>query len=158
MSIEEKVTSTILDKETGVKVSKTMYKVSSPSIATLIEVSRLIAKLPFIDGNAENFFAEALRNAKDCEVLGDIAATLILGYKPKSRFRNLFYITKRELKYRKLKVEILNMSPKDLNKLISNLLAKMEISDFFGLTISLSEVNLLKPSKEMGETIASGQR
>lgn len=158
MSIEEKVTNTILEKETEIKVCKTKYQVSSPSVATLIEVSRLIAKLPFIDGNAENFFAEALRNAKDCEVLGDIAATLILGYKPKPKLRGWFYITRRELKYRKLKTEILEMSPKGLNKLISNLLARMEISDFFGLTISLSEVNLLKPSKEMGETTASGQQ
>ncbi len=156
--IENKTANAILEKKIDIVVKGKTYKVSPASIATLIQVSSLLSKMPYIDANAENYFHETLRTARDCDVLGDIAATLILGVqREKGWFSKWFLIPSSKLKFKRLCLDLLDLTPKQLKDLISKLLKTLEIIDFFGLTISLSEVNLLKPTKEVVKTQVSGQ-
>lgn len=46
-----------------------------------------------------------------------------------------------------------NVTIKTLAELISVRLAEMQIGDFFGLTTSLSAVNIIKATKEVEETV-----
>ena len=64
------------------------------------------------------------------------------------------------IKLKRLSEEILQLSPKQLNNMITKLLGNLEIGDFFGLTTSLSGINLLKPTKnqEVGKTQVFGQQ
>ena len=55
------------------------YIVAPPSIATLILASELIAQLPGLKLDSKQVMFEYLFVAKDCKVLGEIVATLILG-------------------------------------------------------------------------------
>lgn len=48
------------------------------------------------------------------------------------------------------------LSPKNLHETLVDILTEMEIVDFFSITASLIEVNLLKATKE-AVTTASGQ-
>lgn len=149
--IEARTANTILEKQFEVDVNGKKYSVSPISVATLIEVSRLIYEMPWIDSRAENIITETLRTARDCGVLGKIVATLILGVKRKkvSLFRFLLAPIENG-RFKKLENSVLQLTPNDLSKLIIVLLASMEMADFFGLTTSLSEVNLLRPTKEVG--------
>ncbi|MEG2121974.1 MAG: hypothetical protein RRZ64_07960, partial [Rikenellaceae bacterium] len=116
---------------------------------------------------SKNILYEVLNVAKDCRVIGDIIAVLILGDKnrierkivAKYNFLGMSFC-KREVVFdrqAKLAEELLqNTSPKELNTLAIQLLMNMEISDFFGLSTSLIEVNLIKPTRGVEKTIASG--
>lgn len=156
--MEEKVANAILEKEIQIDINGKSYKVKPHSVATLIEVSRLIAKMPYINGNVDYFLQETLRTARECQILGDIVATLVLGVQRKTWFNKWLFRSAKEMKFKKISEEILQLTPSKLRELVSKLLSTLEITDFFGLTISLSEVNLLKPTKEVGKTTASGQQ
>lgn len=78
-NIETKVADTILQKPYRVQVGEETYTVAPPSIATIILASELIAQLPGLKLDTKQVMFESLFVAKDCKVLGDIVATLILG-------------------------------------------------------------------------------
>ena len=48
------------------------------------------------------------------------------------------------------------MSPKKVNEMVIDLLETMEIADFFQLTASLREVNLIRRTKEAEKTKKTG--
>ncbi len=150
--VERKVADTILEKTEQVEVGGVMYDVAPPSTATLIRVSELVASMPYIDVNTRNILHETLRVAKDLEVLGEIAATLILGVK-KERSKLFDILPKRKkVTVKQLTGEILALTPQEMRDIISKRLEKMEVGFFFGISISLSEVNLLKPTKTESES------
>lgn len=166
--IEKKVADTILQKSKTVEIGGETYEVAPPSTATLILVSKEVAMLPPIEVNKEtDILTETLRIAKDCSFLGDIIAILILGANRitekkrvvKKRFFGLIKdVSDITVNRQKELADLLlrHKSPKELNELTAHLLSGMEIGDFFGLTTSLIEINLTKPTKEV-ETTASGQ-
>lgn len=78
-TIEQTVAETILEQPFEVKVGEKSYQVASASTATLILVSEAISQLPHIALDTEKVVEETLSVAKDCRILGDIAAILILG-------------------------------------------------------------------------------
>lgn len=78
-TIEQTVAETILEQPFEVKVGEKSYQVASASTATLILVSEAISQLPHIALDTEMVVEETLSVAKDCRILGDIAAILILG-------------------------------------------------------------------------------
>ena len=80
-TIEQTVAETILEQPFEVKVGEKSYQVASASTATLILVSEAISQLPHIALDTEKVVEETLSVAKDCRILGDIAAILILGAK-----------------------------------------------------------------------------
>jgi len=162
--LEKNVAATILQQPEEITVGKKTYYAAPPSIATLILVSEAVSRLPHKALDAEKVTGEVLANAQDCRPLGEIAAILILGAKAvneavpvyekqrKSYLWGLIHRTRQKAVLHNQKDvladEILaNYSPQALNNLIAQLLKRMQIADFFGLTTFLTEVNLLRQTK-----------
>lgn len=175
-TLEEKVADTILQKVDEIKVGNKTYKVSSPTIATLILASEAVSRLPKTVLDPQKVVEESLSIAKDCKALGEVAAIMILGarhlterikVREKTTKRYLFGLIKRNREVEVEKVidrkaelarELLETySPRSLNMMLGGLLHKMELGDFFGLTTFLTEINLLRPTKVGTEATASGQ-
>ena len=175
-TIEEKVAETILQKAGEVTIGGKTYKVAPPSTATLILASEAVSRLPKINLDPEKVVEESLSVARECRPLGDIAAILILGAKNltetvKARQmvekRRLWGLVKwkEEVEVERVidrKAELAkqileDLSPRALNLLVAQLLQKMELGDFFGLTTFLTEINLMRPTKVETKTTASGQ-
>lgn len=156
-NIEGKVAETILQDSEKIKIGKKIYEVRPASVATLIQVSKLIAKLPDVKLDIENnadILVGSLMIANKCEILGEIAATLVLGARKPSHtpqwVKNLLQLLKIgfKSKHEKLGEKILfELGSKDLNSMVVRQLSKLEIGDFFGLTTSLLDVNILRRTK-----------
>lgn len=172
-SIEKKVTDAILQRASdSIEIEGKVYPIAPATPATLILVSELVANMPEIATEGENLLFETLRTAKDCSVIGEIVATLILGAKRIKEHRlvtrervftyNRFSLRKFDLVLtRKTFTEEVeeidylselildNCSPEVLSQIVSKRLLDMGISDFFGLTTSLSAANLLRRTREV---------
>lgn len=166
-SIEQKVSEAVLQKKRNVSIGGATYEVAPPSIATLIMVSELVTRMPDYEPDREYILRDALVVAKDCKVLGDIVAVLVLGadgliQERKETKTYLFGAIKREKTVLfDAKACISNtilhqMSPKKVNEMVIDLLETMEIADFFQLTASLREVNLIRRTKEAEKTKKTG--
>ena len=171
---EERVSQTILEQPTTIKVGSKEYTVAPPSIATLILVSAAVSTLPRVSLDEKKLIEDTLHIAKDCAAIGNIMATFILGAKhvndqvTRIEVRTVKYLqglfkrkvrvevseTKREQLSRELLEEL---SPRELQAILANLLTTMEIGDFFGLTTFLLEVNTIRPTKVVNQT-AYGQQ
>lgn len=152
--IEKNTAKTVLQKPKEVKVGGRTYLVKPPTIATIIEVSHLVAELPVVDMEGmtdHDVFPQTLKIAKDVGVVGEIGAILILGAKRKY---NIYHKIKAHFLAEKINHDL---TIKESRNLIMELLNEMEVFDFFGLITSLSAVNLLKQTREVTETIQSGQ-
>ena len=162
-NIAEDTADVILESPIVVTIAGKEYKAKRPTLATLIEVSRLISLLP----NVELIDVSSLTNekiveinkkgmfyAKECNVLGTIIATLILGHnKPKhtilSRFSN--YEKRRAM----LALKIVNeCSIDEIIKETQKLLNGLEAASFFVFIASLSAINLMRGAMT---TTQSGQ-
>lgn len=82
---ESKVAESILQESKAIEVGGKVYKVASPSIGTLIKISEFISHMPEMNTEAEDPIGEALRVARDCGVIADVFATMIIGAKKPSR-------------------------------------------------------------------------
>lgn len=164
-TIEQMVASAILEKATDeIEINGEAYPISDPSIATLILVSEIISTLPVVEKvPKEQVVYSALHYAKDFKAIGDICAILILGAN-KLQVTEKKTIEKRILGLftRKKTVEVVvdkqkelsrlildNLSPSTVFNLIIRRLQDMEVGHFFSITTSLSEANILKPTKEV---------
>lgn len=179
-TLEKKVTDAILQRSSdSLEFAGNVYPIAPPTPATLILISEQIAEMPEVRLDTDNLLFEVLNKAKGCKAIGKIAATLILGAKRinehhritvekvvpcrTSSWKRLRWAT---ACYRKERVEVDELehlstlileecSNKTLRELVTKRLNNMQISDFFGLTTSLSEANLLKRTKEVAT--ASGE-
>ena len=175
-TIEKQVATAILQQPLGVVTLRGQeYPVNHPSPATLIMVSQLCAEMPSIDRNG-NILTEVLLTAKDCEVIGKVIATLILGAKrirehhimeiTRTRsyggvWRRFFHLHDKQTTVTEKVAEIdyftevilEDFSPSSLKALAERLFHYAEVADFFGLSTSLSVANLLKRTKEV-ETVS----
>lgn len=161
VAVETMVADTMLQRGQVEQIGGVQYEVAPPVCATLILASEIIAtKLPAVKLDTNNVVIEVLRVAKDAKALGDLAAVLVLGYnglieRRKIVKKHLFGLFKREAevvinKREELaKTIIETMGPKELNLLMSRLLNSMEVDHFFGLTTSLTEINITRPTKEV---------
>lgn len=163
--IEQQVAETILQKTIEVHVGDMVYEAAPASTATLILVSGLVSQLPIVQLSEDNVMIETLSIAQDCRVLGDILAVLILGAKGLKETREVIEPKLFGLWSKKKTVVIdkqaeladillKELSPRNLNSLLVELLTSMEIADFFGLITSLLEVNLLRQTREVGTTVS----
>lgn len=167
-NIEKQVAEAILQKTREIRIGQDIYQVAPPTTMTLIMASELISTLPKWKLDNEKILSESLCIAKDCRFLGDILAILILGAKgargTKEVVRKRFFGLIKE----KMTVEVDHiaplsekllgeLSPAELNEIMAELFRMMQIADFFGLTTSLLEINLLRRTREVGETTASGR-
>lgn len=175
-TIEEKVAESILQKPIEITVGGRKYTTAPPSTATLILVSEAVSRLPRFVLDPQKLVEESLFVAKDCRILGDIVAILLLGAKGLTeRVKTVKTVERRflfGLIRRKKTVEIEevidhkaelarelleNLRPTELYGLTASLLQRMELGDFFGLTTFLIEINLLRQTKVETEATASGQ-
>jgi len=156
-SIEQRTADAIMQKEQEVIIGGTTYKVAPPTTATLMETSILIAKMPRELPNKDNIVMEALRLGKYANIVGQIIATIILGEKnlfedrqTVKRFLGIKKINKVRIDRREelAKIIIQELPPSKLSEVLANLLLGLEVSDFFGVTTSLIEINILKPTKK----------
>lgn len=168
-NIQKKVADAILQTPFIVRIGEVEYKVAPPSIATLIRVSELISTMRF-QMDKDDILNSVLRYARECRVIGDIVALIILGIKGcvveekvvKKRWWGLWkYETVVEVdKQKELSEIVLNeFSPNELKNLLAQLLTELQVSAFFGLTASLVDINLLETSGEAvkKKTKTSGQ-
>ena len=171
-TIEQQVAEAILQKATDtIQIGETAYEIAPPTPATLILVSELVAELPAIDKDTQNILGETLRTAKDSKAIGKIAATLILGAKRIREAHTVTTGTRRRWSWRKLRIITTEDTMPELEyvartiledtqtatlaKVIGERFLDMQVGDFFGLTTSLSEINILKATREV-EPTASG--
>lgn len=159
-TIETLVCDTILQNPQTIVVKDRIYKVAPPTVATIIEASKCISQLPAMHIDEQgNVAVQVLSVAKDCEVFGDIAATLMLGRKNLVTTRRyLFGLIKHERdNRRRLSGALLDsLTAEELQSLILELLKMLRVDFFLGITIFLQEINQLKKTKEPGATV-SGQ-
>lgn len=162
--------SAILEKPIAeLEINGVVYTIAPPSTSTLILVSEIISTLPSVDAcEREKIVPTVLHYAKDYKQLGDLVATLILGSKEHIENREierevekryLFGLIKRTIKVKETikvdkkaelaKLVLDEVRPSVLMDVIVRRLRDMEIGDFFGITTSLSEANLLKPTAEV---------
>jgi hypothetical protein len=170
-TVEQKTSGTILEKPKDVVIGGVTYQVAPPSTATLILVSELVSTLPKLEVELDknDILSETLRHAKDCNGIGEVVATLIIGakviknWKPNLKGKIKLMISNKSEKsifYDPLVKSLLeDLSPTALYHLAEELLDRMETGAFFGLTAFLLEINLTKTTREAvtTETIASGQ-
>lgn len=166
-TIEQRVGEAVLQTPREIKVANRTFIVAPPSVATLLLVSEGISLLPQVSLDKDRIVEEVLFVAKDCRVLGDIVATLILGSKhlteavsvEKKRFFGLFKNTSTKTIDRKAELSewlLRELAPAELHKLFIDLIKDFQLGDFFGLTTFLIGINLLRPTKVV-ETTAFGQ-
>lgn len=178
-TLEQRVVDTlVLDNLTGhtIEVAGKTYTFTDPTPATLMMVSAEVSQMPSIDSNTKNVLYEVLLKAKDAKPLGRIAAIMLLGAK---RIKENHIITsltasnspKKKWSWRKLRFvhggttekkqteldwladQILSgVTTKTLAQLIGKRIAEMQVGDFFGLTTSLSAINMIRATKEEVET------
>ena len=160
-TIEQKAGGTILQRNKEITVGDRTFSVAPPSTATLILASEAISLLPQETLDGKKIVEEVLYIAKDCRVLGDILAILILGAKnlketvtEKVEKRRLFRSPRIEIVERVIdrKAELaewllLNISPKELRQTFTKLVQDFQLGDFFGITTFLIGINLLRPTK-----------
>lgn len=170
-TIEQRVAEAVLQKPKDIVIGDKTFKVTPPSIATLILVSEAISLLPKTTLSKDKIVEGVLFIAKDCCILGDILATLILGSKRlketvtvkknrENRFFRFFKKTKTQTIDRKTELSqwlLEELSPAQLHKLFFDLIKDFQLGDFFGLTTFLIEINLLHQTKVVNEMTASGQ-
>lgn len=173
-TIEQRVADTILQKPNEIKVGDKTYKVAPPSIATLMLVSEAVSLLPHLKLDDKDIVRESLSVAKDCRILGDIAAILILGARHTDekvtrvkteeipclwglfkRKRNRAVVSDRKTELSKELLE--DLSPSRLHHLITQLLSGLDLGDFFAVTTFLTEVNLMRQTKVETKTTVFGQ-
>lgn len=167
MRIEKKTANAVLQKSLEIRIGDQSYHAAPPSCATLIRASELVAELPALRLNAEDIASETLYVARQCGVLGDLVAVLILGAKG---LRERQEVVKTRLWGLIRQVEVVEvdrqaelaqailheLSPSQVRTTIVKLLRQMEVADFFGIITSLLEINLLRQTREV-KTTASGQ-
>lgn len=163
VTTERKVADTILQRPFQVEAGGKTYTAAPPSTATLILASAAISELPRLSLDAADMVGETLRTAKDCEGVGKVIATLMLGAKAVNapvrltirRDKYLFNrfkvwrterrnTTRGEMLAREL---LEDLTPRQLQHMLAELLKRMEIGDFFGVTTFLLGINATRATK-----------
>lgn len=164
-NIETRAAETILQQPMEFVVGGTAYKVAPPSLATLILVSEEIAKMPSDRIDPDDMVFGTIARAGDYRPVADTLAILILGAKGLTGTRRcekkcLFGLVSRvkeETVDRKAELSrkiLTECTPSELYKMLVQILKRMEITDFFALTVSLTAVNLLRRTKETVTTVS----
>ena len=169
ITTEGLVAQAVLQRTEEIKIGERVFQFHQPSIATLILASEAISKLPELKLKEDRLAEDSLRAARDCRVLGDVVAILLLGAKnltekvrePQKIQRRLFFgllsiektieVERTIDNKRELAQELLeDLTPSELHSLTAKLLQRMQLADFFGLTTFLNEINLTRPTKKVG--------
>lgn len=172
-TIEQRVAAAILEKATdSIEIGGEVYPLGDPCMATLILVSELISTMPVVEKvPKEQIVYSVLHYAKDFNAVADLLAILILGaghltedievekeIVEYERFLGVFRRKKVKTvtetvtvdKKASLAREIaLNVRPSIVFNCIITRLQDAEVAHFFSIITSLSEANILKPTREV---------
>jgi hypothetical protein len=160
-TIEKQVSDAVLQEPVKVTAGGREYTVARPSVATLIEVSKLTGSMQLGDRlDGDNPTSYALAYARDCgKAVGDIAATLILGKKgilvKEKRIRKYLFglirhteeveVDRRE----ELSKELLeNATGEELLNVIREAVGMQHIAFFLSIITSLNEANILRRTRK----------
>lgn len=150
-TIEKKVLETILDRPIVLTIGGKTFNAARPTVATVIEASEYMSELPAIKLSDEDVLTEVLAIAPDCRPLGKVAAALILGAEPNKQ-SSLFSKRRKSKKIDHLADFILcSLTPTEMMSVIKQLLDIKTVTDFFAVTTSLTEVNLLRRARKAEE-------
>lgn len=155
-TLEARAAEVLLQKPIVVSIGGQEYKAAPPSLATLIAVSELIAELPHCSLEGKDIISETLFIARDCRIIGEIVAMLVLGAKPPQQaiithFWQRLWKKSPKNEHEKLATKVLHeLSPTELHVIMAKLLESLNLGDFFALTTFLLDINLTK--KKVGET------
>lgn len=154
-TIEQKTAQTILDEPQIITINGKKYTAPNPTPATTIAVSAIVSKMPKKIGT-DNIIQFVLGTAKECEPMGEAIAVMIIG---KKRPINPIIDRYRDAKIKRLASILMHeFTNKQLSSTFTNLLARMEIPDFFAISTFLIEINMLQATRGVEKkTTASGQ-
>lgn len=165
-TIESRVADTILENKIGtVEIDGETYNIAPPTVATLILVSQIISQLPTVERvTGAAVVNSVLHHAKDFGALGELAAVMILGAKNLTEKRQIVTYKRKWFGLKRIKCvheEIIDRksmlakrilqtySASELYNLIISRINNLDIPSFFVITTSLSEANMLKPTREV---------
>ena len=164
-TLEQRAAETLLQKGKDVTIGGKTYRIAPPSIATLILVSEAISHLPAVKTDTEQVTEEVLARAGGSAPIGDALAVFILGAKriraqeeqrereaaPRHRWwQRRKTVAPAESEREALARTILEeLTPRETFTLFASVLREMQLTDFFGLTTFLSDVNLLRATREV---------
>lgn len=155
---EEKTAAAILQKGMSVIIGGKEYIAPRPTLATIIEVSAMIAEYKEIEFSMtpNDVVSETLRIAKDFKGIERILAMIVLGAKKATKEVKILGKTIWKSKVLdRLADTIRNvMTPKEITEMLIKLFGTMDCAFFLVAITSLNRVNHLKAMKE---TTVSGQ-
>lgn len=149
MTAEEKVAQAALQEASKIKIGGRTFKAHPPAIATLIKVSACVSQLPQMDIDKNDPIGETLRVAKDCGVLSDLAATMILGARGRFPIFDALVSIPYRIRYAFLRWFVENkVTPAELQQSVVELLVnRMQTAFFLSTITSLAEINTTKPTR-----------
>lgn len=157
-NIEKKAADSILQKPIEVKIDGKIYHVPRPTLATLIEVSAMIAEYKDIDYNelTDDPISETLHIAKDFKGIERILAMIILGAKAATKEIKIYgWSLWKSHRLEKLAKKIKDtMTPKEITETLIAVFGTMDCAFFLITITSLHRVNNLRTTKK---TTVSGQ-
>lgn len=154
-TIQEKAFNTITQRPEDITVGGRKYTVARPNLATIFAVRAILSRVRTYEGST---FVDALRSIENKDVVVEILATLVLGV----RKRSLSIIGNYEYRRHQEKVKRLmedieyHLEPKEIDSMLFTLMDTEQITSFFGITVSLAEMQQTKPTTETERT-TSGQ-
>lgn len=150
--IQQKTAQAVLEKPLTVKIGKDSYTMARPTLRTLINVSEEISKIPVFKAEKDRELSSAIAFAKHAGNMGNVLATMILGEKPayKIMAKAVHSIRKKMLAEKLLAY----YTPSELSLALTAIVVEMQIGDFFALTTSLNEINLIRTSGEVVTTVS----
>ena len=155
---EKRTADAILQKPISVRIGKRTYQVPRPTLATIIEVSAMIAEYKDVEyiELPDDPITEVLHIAKDFDGMERILAMIVLGAKAARKeikvFGRTIWRTRRlDRLAKQIKEE---MTPKEITSVLIDVFGTMDCAFFLISITSLHRVNHLRTTKG---TTASGQ-
>jgi hypothetical protein len=149
MTAEQKVAQAALQEKSKVKMGGKTFKVNPPCLATIYKLSSYVSQLPQMEIGKDDYVGETLRVAKDCGLISDIVATMVVGARSKYPVFDSVLSIPRRIRYAFVRWFIENkVEPKELQEAFVEILVnRMQTAFFLNVGISLSEINTTKPTK-----------
>lgn len=164
-TIETKAAESILQTATEtIEIGGKKWEIGKPTVGTIIMASELISQLPKPKSNvaSKDIIPEVMRVAKDAKVIGKIVAVLILGAKRvlehRKNGKHSWWKCLIDCIFRRKKIReeidaladlvLQELDSNDIFTIISKCLGNLQLGSFFGITTSLSQSNVLKPTKD----------
>jgi hypothetical protein len=158
-NVEERTADAILQKPIEVRIGKKTYQVPRPTLATIIEVSAMIAEYKDVeyDETPDDPVSEVLRVARHYDGMERILAMIVLGAKAARKEYKVFGFTVcRSHRLDKLaRVIKETLTPQDITEMLIKVFGTMDVAFFLVSITSLHRVNHLKATKG---TTASGRQ